>query len=167
MSSRWRATWAYNVALLAVVYDRTGSLGWVAAATLGRFVPSLLFSPYAGVLADRFERVRVMVGLRTWSPAASQAALAVSVLADGARAPDHLLAGVTAVASAPVRAGGGGGRPQIVDEEDLAAANSLRGVIENIVQVAGAGRRRAHALAVLPAWSVFASTRRPTSPPRR
>ena len=25
--------WAYNVALLAVVYDRTGSLGWVAAAT--------------------------------------------------------------------------------------------------------------------------------------
>ena len=57
-------SWAYNVALLAVVYERTGSLAWVGAATLGRFIPQLLFSPYAGVIADRFERVRVMVELR-------------------------------------------------------------------------------------------------------
>jgi hypothetical protein len=31
-------TWAYNVALLAYVFDKTHSLGWVAAAGLGRFV---------------------------------------------------------------------------------------------------------------------------------
>ena len=54
-------SWAYNVALLAYVYDRTHSLGWVAGAGLGRFLPSLLLSPYGGVVAERFERVRVMV----------------------------------------------------------------------------------------------------------
>ena len=38
----------------------TGSTGWVAAATVSRFVPALLFSPYPGGLAERFERVRLM-----------------------------------------------------------------------------------------------------------
>ena len=34
-------SWAYNVALLAFVFERTHSLGWVAAAGLGRFIPAL------------------------------------------------------------------------------------------------------------------------------
>src|SRR5215467_4609472 len=54
-------SWAYNVALLAYVFDRTHSLGWVGAAGLGRFLPALVFSTYGGVIAERFERVRVMV----------------------------------------------------------------------------------------------------------
>jgi hypothetical protein len=33
-------TWAYNVALLAYVFDKTHSLGWVGAAGLARFIPS-------------------------------------------------------------------------------------------------------------------------------
>ena len=49
-------SWAYNVALLAVVYERTQSLAWVGAATLGRFIPQLIMSPYGGVVAERFER---------------------------------------------------------------------------------------------------------------
>ena len=74
-------SWAYNVALLAVVYERTGSLAWVGAATVGRFIPQLLFSPYAGVLADRFERVRVMVSCDLLA-AATQAGLVALVLAE-------------------------------------------------------------------------------------
>src|SRR5262249_60070080 len=54
-------SWAYNVALLAYVFDRTHSLGWVGAAGLGRFLPALVFSTYGGVIAERYERVRVMV----------------------------------------------------------------------------------------------------------
>src|SRR3954464_7095183 len=53
--------WAYNVALLAYVFDKTHSLTWVGAAGLARFIPSLLLGAYAGVVAERFERVRVMV----------------------------------------------------------------------------------------------------------
>ena len=52
--------WAYNVALVVWLLDDTGSPGWVAASTVCRFVPALLLSAYAGVVAERFERVRLM-----------------------------------------------------------------------------------------------------------
>src|SRR5579862_10022522 len=54
-------SWAYNVGLLAYVYDRTHSLGWVGAAGLSRFLPALVLSAYAGVIAERTERIRLMV----------------------------------------------------------------------------------------------------------
>lgn len=41
------------MALAVFVLERTGSLTWVAAATIFRFVPSLLFGAYGGVLAER------------------------------------------------------------------------------------------------------------------
>ncbi len=55
-------SWAYNVALLAFVFERTHSLGWVGAAGLVRMLPQLLLSAYGGVLAERTERIRLMVG---------------------------------------------------------------------------------------------------------
>src|SRR3954452_14047739 len=145
---------AYNVALVAVVYDRTGSLGWAATATLARFVPSIAFSPYAGVLADRFERMRVMT-VSNLLAGASQAALAVTVLVSGPVLLVVLLAGLTATAATPYEPAIAAVLPQIVDEDGLAAANALRGVIENVVQVA-APAAGALLLATLPAWSVFA-----------
>src|SRR4051794_14951261 len=74
-------SWAYNVALFAVVYERTESLAWVGAATVGRFVPTLLFAPYGGVIADRFEKVHVLVGSDVVA-AASQVVLAVLVVVE-------------------------------------------------------------------------------------
>src|SRR5918997_7223778 len=50
----------YLVALTAYLYDRTGSAAWVSAAVLSRFIPYTLLSPFAGVVADRFERRKVM-----------------------------------------------------------------------------------------------------------
>lgn len=147
-------SWAYNVALLAVVYERTESLAWVGAATLGRFIPQLLFSPYAGVVADRFERVRVMVSCDLIA-AASQAALAVLVLAEAPAAPLIAVAAVTAIAMTPYEPAVAAVTPQLVGEEHLAAANSIRGVIENVVQVAGPALG-ALMLFLVPAWTVFA-----------
>jgi MFS family permease len=147
-------SWAYNVALLAVVYDRTGSLAWVGAATLGRFLPSILCSPYAGVLAERLERVRLMVACDL-TAAASQAVLAVVVLVSGPVALIIALGGLTAVLTTPYEPAVAAVVPQVVEEDDLAAANALRGVIENGVQVAGPALG-ALVLIVLPAWSVFA-----------
>lgn len=147
-------SWAYNVALLAVVYERTESLTWVGAATLGRFVPLLLFSPYAGVIADRFERVRVMVSCDLIA-AASQIGLMLLVLAEAPALPMIALAAVTSLAMAPYEPAVAAVTPQIVEEEDLAAANSLRGVIENIVQVSGPALG-ALLLFLAPAWTVFA-----------
>jgi MFS family permease len=91
-------SWAYNVALLAVVYERTGSLAWVGAATVGRFIPQLLFSPYAGVIADRFERVRVMVGCDLLA-AATQAGLVALVLAEAPVTSIVVTAALTSLAT--------------------------------------------------------------------
>jgi MFS family permease len=55
--------WAYNVALAVYAYQETHSASWVGAVTLGRMLPSLAFGAYGGVLAERFERVRLMVVL--------------------------------------------------------------------------------------------------------
>ena len=147
-------SWAYNVALLAVVYERTESLAWVGAATLGRFLPQLILSPYAGVVAERFERIRVMA-VSDLIAAASQAALAVLVLA-GASAPVIIaVSAITAVAMTPYEPAVAAVTPQMVGEDDLAAANSLRGVIENVVQVGGPALG-ALQLLIAPVWSVFA-----------
>src|SRR5215211_5129387 len=91
-------SWAYNVALLAYVYDRTHSLGWVGAARLGRFVPVLLASSYGGVVAERVERVRLMVGSDALC-LALQAVIAVVAVASGPAAVIIALAGLTAVAN--------------------------------------------------------------------
>ena len=129
-------SWAYNVALMVFVYDRTQSLAWVSAASLGRFVPALLLSAYAGVVAERFERVRVMVSSDIIC-CVLQAALAVVVLLDGSVTLAIVLAGLTAVASAVYLPSVAAMIPQVVEERDLAAANALEGSIENITVIAG------------------------------
>src|SRR3712207_675311 len=55
--------WAYNVALIVYIYDQTHSAAWVSAGTLGRMIPAFFASPYGGVVAERFERVRLMINL--------------------------------------------------------------------------------------------------------
>ena len=50
--------WLYNVALLALVYERTGSATWVSLTTAARVVPVVALGPLGGVLADRYDRRR-------------------------------------------------------------------------------------------------------------
>ncbi len=74
-------SWAYNVALAVYVFDQTGSAGWVAAVTLARFIPTLLVGSYGGVVAERFERVRLMVVIDLFA-AAVMVVLTVATLAE-------------------------------------------------------------------------------------
>ena len=77
-----------------------------------------------------------------------------------------MTAALTSLATTPYEPAVAAITPQVVGEEELATANSLRGVIENIVQVAGPALG-ALLLFVAPAWCVFASTRRASSARRR
>ena len=56
-------SWAYNVALVVFVFNATHSPAWVAAASMTRFLTALVTSPVGGLIADRMERVRLMVSL--------------------------------------------------------------------------------------------------------
>lgn len=53
--------WLYVVALIVLVYNLTGSATTIAALTFVRLLPYALFSPISGVLADRWDRKRLMI----------------------------------------------------------------------------------------------------------
>ena len=129
-------SWAYNVALLAYVYDHTHSLGWVGAAGLGRFVPSLLLGAYSGVIAERYERVRVMISSDLLC-LLLQAGLAVAAFADGPPGVIVALASLTAIANLPYNPAVAAMIPQVAHEDELAAANALNGTIENLTVITG------------------------------
>ena len=48
--------WLYNVALLALVYDRTGSSTWLGVDHRRPVLPLVVLGPLGGVLADRLDR---------------------------------------------------------------------------------------------------------------
>jgi CRP-like cAMP-binding protein/predicted MFS family arabinose efflux permease len=128
--------WAYNVALFAYVFEKTHSLTWVGAAGLARFVPSLLLGAYAGVVAERFERVRVMVSSDLLC-VVLQALLALVAFADAPAAPAIGLAALSAIANLPYNPAVAAMIPQIAGEDELAAANALNGTIENVTVITG------------------------------
>lgn len=53
--------WFNTIALYAVILQLTGSGRDVGLLLVARFVPSFLFGPIAGVVADRFSRQKIMI----------------------------------------------------------------------------------------------------------
>lgn len=51
----------YITALLVVLLQQTGSAAWVCAGLVAHVAPQSLITPFAGVLADRMDRRRLMV----------------------------------------------------------------------------------------------------------
>ena len=129
-------SWAYNVALVVFIFDQTGSAGWVAAASLGRFVPALVLSPYAGVVAERFERRRVML-FSDLLAFLLMLLLAGVVLLEGPVILAIVLAGLTTVTTLVDEPSSAAMIPQLVGEDDLAAANGLSSAIENLTILIG------------------------------
>jgi hypothetical protein len=143
-------SWAYNVALAVWIFAETDSPGWVGAATICRFIPALLFSAYGGVIAERFERVRLMVILDLLSMAVMLALTievavgAPVVIAIATSAMTSTIGTVYEPAVAAIT-------PQLVPERDLGSANALRNTIDNVCVIAGPGLG-AVLLLVGPAW---------------
>lgn len=129
-------SWAYNVGLAVYVYQQTHSAAWVGAVTIGRFVPSVVFGSYGGVVAERFEQVRLMVTLDL-SCTVLMAGLTVVATLHGSAwlaictgAANSVLAMAYQPAMAAVT-------PQLVPEDDLAAANALKSTVANVAIIAG------------------------------
>jgi len=129
-------SWAYNVALVVYVYSATHSAAWVGAASAARFIPALLCSTYAGVIAERFERTKVIV-VTNLGCAALMIALAVTttfhgpvLVAIGFAALTSIIASVIAPATYALA-------PDLVGEPDLAAANALTSTVEKAAVIVG------------------------------
>jgi MFS family permease len=129
-------SWASSVVVAVYLFDRTGSVTWLAAIAAARWIPGLLIGPFAGVLADRYDRRTVMAISAT---ASGIVAVGYCVVI-GVGAPVGLLlllAAVSAVTDSPYRPAAGALTPEVVGEQDLAAANGLFAALENLVVVLG------------------------------
>jgi CRP-like cAMP-binding protein len=146
--------WAYNAALLAFVYSRTHSLGWVGAAGFVRFLPSLLLSPYSGVVVERSDRFRLLFFTNSlcflW-----QCALAVVALTHGPVVLALLFAALTSSSAVFEMPAVGATVPSLVPESELISANALQSTIDNLVVVLGPAIGAVLLLASSPALVIF------------
>jgi predicted MFS family arabinose efflux permease len=128
--------WLYNLALLAFVYQRTGSTAWVGITTAARILPEVVLGPIGGVLADRYDRRVVMIASDVLR-AAAMGALAVVALTGAPVILAPLLAAVCTAAGAAYPQCVVAVMPRLVGAGDLAAANAARIGITSLCVIAG------------------------------
>jgi MFS family permease len=128
--------WLYNLALLAFVYERTGSTAWVGITTAARILPEVVLGPLGGVLADRHDRRAVMIASDVLR-AATMAALAVLALAGGPVMLAPVLAALCTAAGAAYPQCVVAVMPRLVNDSDLPAANAARVGITGLCVIAG------------------------------
>lgn len=129
--------WFSFVAVAGLVTELTGRAGAPAFVFAATVLPVFLASPIAGVLADRFDRRRILViadlarvpiALALCAAAHWRSTLlafaAVTALAVGASFSDPIASAAT---------------PNLVDAEDLASAQSLMGAVWGSMLMVGAG----------------------------
>jgi MFS family permease len=129
-------TWGYNVGIAVYAYETTHSAGWVAAVTVGRYVPAIVLSWLAAGLVDRLPRRGLVV--------ASDLACAAIMLALGALAaadsPLWLLIVVAAMSSTTARVQASAVlslAADIVVESQLGRASSMAAAAEAVAAAAG------------------------------
>ncbi len=129
-------SWAYNVGFAVYIYERTHSALLVSAVFLARFVPAMLLSPYGGIIAERFERVRLLITcdllMAVW-----QSLICISVLLQAPIPLIFILAAINSCCNQPYQPAVAAMIPQLAGEDDLAAANALNSTIDNLVVIVG------------------------------
>jgi MFS family permease len=128
--------WLYNVALLALVFERTGSTAWLGAATAARVLPIVVAAPLAGAVADRWDRRRVMLA-SDWLRAGLMGLLALVAITGAPIVLAPLLAAAATLAAAPYPACVAAALPQLVDDAEVPAANAARSAVGAACVVAG------------------------------
>ncbi|MCU0533220.1 MAG: MFS transporter [Hydrococcus sp. Prado102] len=83
-------TWMTQTATIWLVYDLTNSALWLGAVGFASQIPSFLLAPFAGVLVDRWERHRTLIGTQILSML--QSSLLATLALTGAIDVWHLIA---------------------------------------------------------------------------
>jgi MFS family permease len=128
--------WLYNVALIVFVLEKTGSGAWVAAASVARLLPYVLFGTIGGMIADRRPRKRTMIS-SDLIRAVVMFALGVVVASDGSPLVAIVLAGVGTTFSVAYSPAVSAAIPMLVSEDDLSAVNTLSTTVSNVSYALG------------------------------
>ncbi len=128
--------WLYNVALLAFVFERTGSATWLAVTTAVRVLPIVVLGPIGGVIADRYDRRRLIIA-SDLVRAALMVGLAGVVAFELPVVLAPLLAGAATLAASVHPPAVAASTPRLVDAEHLQRANAARAAIGQAAIVVG------------------------------
>jgi MFS family permease len=128
--------WLYNLALLSFVFTATHSTLWVGVTTAARVLPIVVLGPVGGVLADRFDRRRLMI-VSDLVRAALMVLLAWVVLASAPVVLAPLLAAASTAAASVYAPCAAASTARLVPDLDLPAANAARSVVGQVCIVAG------------------------------
>jgi MFS family permease len=148
--------WLYSIALYVWLLERTGSAAWIAAAVIVNIVPAVLFGPLAGVVADRWDRRRVLVSLDL-ARAAIMLVTSAVVSVDGAPIVAVALVAVNAVLGTAYRPAIAAATPQVVDEQSLAAANATESAVGQVTWFLGPALGSLVLAVSTPAWAFVAN----------
>jgi predicted MFS family arabinose efflux permease len=146
--------WLYNVALLVLVLDATGSATWVAAAGIVRLLPYVVLGPLGGVVADRYPRKTVMI-VSDLVRAGLMAGLGVIALMSGSALLAIGLAGASTCFAVAYQPALSAGLPLLVDEDELAASNAITTTISSVSIALGPAVGGVLLLLGSPAWAFF------------
>jgi MFS family permease len=128
--------WLYSISLIVYVLERTGSGAWVAATTIVRFLPYVLLGPLGGVIADHFDRKRVMIATDL-ARGATMVILGIAAAADAPAIVAIGLATLAVVLAVPYQPSVYASTPALVGEEDLTAANAVNSVVASVTLAVG------------------------------
>ncbi|MCD6022932.1 MAG: major facilitator superfamily 1 [Actinomycetia bacterium] len=128
--------WFLWVAINGLVYEATGKALYVGLAILAQESAFFLASPIGGALADRIDRRKLMIACDL-----VRAVVCVSFLLVG---PEtiwlaYVLLPVLATFAAPFDPAFSAATPNVVDPDDLPAANALNGSLWGTMLAVGAG----------------------------
>ncbi|HZZ95690.1 MAG TPA: MFS transporter [Jatrophihabitantaceae bacterium] len=128
--------WLYNVALLALVFERTHSSAWLGATTAARVLPIVLLGPVAGLLGDRFDRRLIMIASDLVRAGTMLGLVAVVQFGLPIWCVPALAAFATAAGS-PYPSCAAATIPRLLSKDDLTAANSIRAALGPLAIVTG------------------------------
>src|SRR4051795_4248411 len=148
--------WLYNVALLALVYQRTGSPTLAALTTAARVLPLLVLGPLGGALADRHDRRRLLIA----SDLTRAAVMGALAWLAGAGLPiglAPLLAALATAAGTVTPPAIGATVARVVPDAELERANGLRAAIGQGAIVVGPALGALVLAATGPATAILAN----------
>ena len=133
----WTGLWIHRIAVAWLAWDMTRSAFWVGMVAFCDLAPAVLFSPVAGAVADRVDRVRLT--MLSQAAIAAQAGVIALLLAAGQLGIGLLLVlevvgGIAASFSQPARQSL---MPSLVPRSDLPAAVACNSLCFNVARFIG------------------------------
>jgi MFS family permease len=133
----WAGLWMHRIAVMWLAWELTRSAFWVGLVAFCDLAPAVVFSPIAGAVADRMDRVRLTMIAQ--SAIAAQAAVIALLTATDTITIGWLLllevvSGIAASFAQPARQAV---MPGLVPREDLPAAVAANSLCFNVARFIG------------------------------